>query len=100
MAGWVDMQVDRSLCRLHAGRLSLRQDGRRRVQAVKVMTKNGEPLDAETEERLREQPGDNFEPYKGVHSGVARTERVDQWIKRSPASCQEFGSNAVSALEQ
>jgi len=89
MAGWVDRQVDRWIDRRIDRYVDRKLDGflkdkmgEEDFQQLKAMTKKGEPLDAETEERLREQLGDNFDAYKAVHNGVARMERMDQSIKK------------------
>lgn len=89
MAGWVDRQVDRwfdrridryvdrKLDKLLKGTMSDED-----FAQLKAMTRKGQPLDADTEERLREQLGDLFEPYKAVHNGAARLERIDRNIKK------------------
>ena len=89
MAGWVDKQVDKWIDRRIDRYVDRKLDsflvdkmGESDFEQLKTMTKKGEPLDAETEARLREQLGDGFEPYKKVHNGVARMERMDQSIKK------------------
>lgn len=89
MAGWVDRQidqwfdrridryVDRKLDAFLKGEMPDEDD-----EQLKAMTRKGQPLDAETEERLQEQLGDLFEPYKAVHNGAARLERMDQNIRK------------------
>lgn len=89
MAGWLDRQVDawfdrridhyvdKKLDAFLAGKMSDED-----FQQLKTMTRKGEPLDAATEERLREQLGDGFEPYKAVHNGVARLERTERTIRK------------------
>lgn len=89
MAGWVDQQVDKWIDRRIDRYVDRKLDGflvgqmgEEDFKQLKAMTKKGEPLDAETEERLKDQLGDNFEPYKAVHNGVARMERMDRSIKK------------------
>jgi hypothetical protein len=72
----VDRCVDRKLDAFLADKM-----GEDEFQQFKAMTKKGEPLDPETEERLREQLGDAFEPYRNVHNGVARMEQTERTIR-------------------
>ncbi len=89
MAGWVDKQVDKWIDRRVDRYVDKKLDGflagkmdDEEFKQLKAMTKKGEPLDAETEEQLKEQLGDGFEPYRAVHNGVARMERMDRSIKK------------------
>jgi hypothetical protein len=89
MAGWVDKQVDRWIDRRIDRYVDKKLDGfladkmpEDDFNALKTMTKKGEPLDANTEQRLKEQLGDAFGPYKSVHNGVAKMERFDQSLKK------------------
>jgi hypothetical protein len=89
LAGWVDKQVDKWIDGRIDRYVDKKLDGFLKGQMsdeefheLKVMTRKGEPLDAATEQQLREQLGDAFEPYKKVHNGVARMERLDRNIKK------------------
>lgn len=70
MAGWFDRRDPQG------------HDAAEEFEQLKAMTRTGQPLDAATEERLREQLGGSFEPYKSVHNGVARLDRMDRKIKQ------------------
>ena len=89
MAGWVDRQVDRWFDRRIDRYVDRKLDkflmGKMPDEdyaQLKALTRKGQPLDAATEERLREQLGDLYEPYKAVHNGAARLERIDQTVKK------------------
>mgnify|MGYP001818405822 CR=1 FL=1 len=89
MAGWVDRQVDQFFDRQIDRYVDRKLDGflqgkmpDEEYHQLKVMTRQGQPLDAATEERLQEQLGDLFEPDKSVHNGAARLERIDQTIRK------------------
>lgn len=89
MAGWLDKKVDAWFDRRIDRYVDKKLDGFLRghmpdedFEQLKAMTRKGEPLDAATEERLREQLGDGFEPYKAVHNGVARLDRMERNINK------------------
>ena len=89
MAGWVERQVDAWFDRRIDRYVDKKLDGFLKGQMpdedfeqLKTMTRKGEPLDAATEERLREQLGDAYEPYKKVHNGVARLDRIENTINK------------------
>ena len=89
MAGWVDRQVDQWFDRRIDRYVDRKLDSFLKgtmpddeYHQLKVMTRQGQPLDPATEERLEEQLGDMFEPYKAVHNGAARLERIDQTIRK------------------
>ncbi len=89
MSNWVERQVDawfdRRIDRYVDKKLDSFLKGKMPdddFEQLKAMTRKGEPLDEETEARLREQLGDAFEPYKAVHNGVARLERTEKTINK------------------
>jgi hypothetical protein len=89
MAGWVDKKIDSWFDRRIDRYVDRKLDGflkghmpDEEFKELKAMTRKGEPLDEATEERLKEQLGDLFEPYKATHNGVARLERIDRNIKK------------------
>jgi hypothetical protein len=89
MAGWIDRQVDswfdRRIDRYVDKKLDAFLIGKmpdEDFEQLKVMTRKGQPLDAATEQKLEEQLGELFEPYKAVHNGAARLERINNQIKR------------------
>jgi hypothetical protein len=89
MAGWIDRQIDswfdRRIDRYVDKKLDTFLMGKmpdEDFKQLKVMTCKGQPLDAATEHRLEEQLGELFEPYKAVHNGAARLERINNQIKR------------------
>ncbi len=89
MAGWLDRKVDAWFDRRVDRYVDKKLDGFLKGQMsdedfkqLKAMTRKGEPLDAATEERLKEQLGDAFEPYKAVHNGVARFDRMERNINK------------------
>jgi hypothetical protein len=89
MAGWIDRQIDswfdRRIDRYVDKTLDAFLMGKmpdEDFEQLKVMTRKGQPLDAATERKLDEQLGELFEPYKTVHNGAARLERINNQIKR------------------
>lgn len=89
MAGWVERQVDAWFDRRIDRYVDKQLDGFLQGQMpdedfeqLKAMTRKGQPIDDATEVRLREQLGDSFEPYKKVHNGVARLERMENTINK------------------
>ena len=89
MAGWIDKQIDSWFDRRIDRYVDKKLDGFLQGQMpdddfaqLKVMTRKGQPLDTATEAKLQEQLGDLFEPYKSVHNGAARLERINQQINR------------------
>lgn len=89
MAGWVDRHInrwfDRRIDRYVDKQLDAFLKGHmpdEEFDQLKAMTRKGQPLDQPTEDRLRAQLGDLFEPYKAVHNGTARLERVNAMFNR------------------
>lgn len=89
MAGWVDRQIDKWFDRRVDRYVDKKFDEFLKgempdedFQQLKAMTRKGQPLDEETEARLREQLGEAFEPSKTIHNGVARFERTEAAIDR------------------
>ncbi len=89
MAGWVNRQIDswfdRRVDRYVDKQLDAFLKGQmpdEDFEQLKAMTRKGQPLDKASEDRLREQLGDNFEAYRTVHNGVAKLERINGKINR------------------
>ena len=89
MSNWVERQVDAWFDRRIDRYVDKKLDGFLKgkmpdedFEQLKAMTRKGEPLDEATEARLRDQLGDAFEPYKSVHNGVARFERIENTVNK------------------
>lgn len=82
VSAWIDRRIDRYVDR-KVDALVEPYVGAEKLKQLKKMTREGQPLDPETEAILSEHlSADQLTAYKGIHNGVARLERWDRGLRQ------------------